>query len=504
MLKKFANNSGKRIYSNYINGQWTPFKQDNCFEIKNPALDETVALVQMSGKDDVQQAVQAGSKAFEEWKNVSISKKVRYFLEYQELIKKHKKNIAEILTEEQGKTLTDAEGDVFRGIEVVEHCCSMTSLMLGETLSNIANDMDSYSYRVPLGVCAGIAPFNFPAMIPLWMFPMAIVTGNAYVLKPSERVAGSAVYLTELLEQVDLPKGLFNVVNGGKDVVDGILEHEGIKAVSFVGSSRIGEYVYRKGCENGKRVQSNMAAKNHALIMPDADPENVVNSLVGAAFGAGGQRCMALPVAIFVGESQKWIDQIKQKAKTLKLSAGKDNLDLGPLITKEQKLRVEKIVKNSEKEGGSLILDGTGIKVDNYPNGYFVGPSIIDHVSTDMECYKEEIFGPVLSIIRANTYEEALDIINKSPYGNGTCIYTKSGALARNFQNEVAAGNIGINVPIPVPLPMFSFTGNKGSFWGDLNFYGKGGLQFYTQWKTITSKWTTTPDDLSTTMPLMK
>lgn len=504
MLKKFTNNSGIRVYKNYINGKWVTPTSTETFQIKDPALNKTIALCPLSKSEDITLATTSASKTFQTWKNTSVNTRIRYMLKYQHLIRQNTKELSQILSQEQGKTLLDAEGDIFRGLEIVEYTLSTPSLLQSEMLTNIASDMDCYSIRAPLGVCAGIAPFNFPAMIPLWMFPLAITCGNTFLLKPSERVAGTAVMLMQLLEETGLPGGVVNMVHGGREVVDGILEEERIKAVSFVGSSGVGEYIYEKGAQMGKRVQSNMGAKNHALIMPDADKENVVNSLVGACFGASGQRCMALSVAIFVGESQKFIPEFVEKAKSLKISIGTENPDLGPVISEESKQNIQKIVKNARSEGAEIILDGSHFTHPIYKDGYFVGPTIIDKVTPKMECYKEEIFGPVLCIIRCDNYKEALDLINSNEYGNGTCIYTKSGACARNFQNDVEVGQIGINVPIPVPLPMFSFTGNKASFRGDLNFYGKAGVDFFTQMKTVTTKWKAGADDLSTTMPIMK
>lgn len=506
-MKNMFTNPGVRQYANYINGKWVTPKNTTYIDIKNPALDKTVAQVPVSKTEDLNEAVEVAKDAFKTWSKVSISQRTRYMLKYQGLIRDHIDDIAKIITEEQGKTLTDAKGDVVRGLEVVEHCASFTSLMQGETLANIATDIDCHSYRMPLGVCAGIAPFNFPAMIPLWMYPVAITCGNTYVMKPSERVTGASIALMDLLEQTGLPPGIVNLVHGTNTVVDGILSHPDIKAVSFVGSSKIGEYVYKEGCKHGKRVQSNLGAKNHAIIMPDANKDDVLNSLVGAGFGASGQRCMALPVAIFVGESQEWIDELVEKASKLKVDEGIKDPDLGPLISKESKDRIKGIVERA-KQGltgkANVVLDGSSFVHPKHPHGYFVGPTIIDNVTTNMECYNEEIFGPVLSIMRVESFEDALHIVNSNKFGNGAAIFTKSGAIARKFQQDVEAGNIGVNVPIPVPLPMFSFTGNKASFMGDLNFYGKAGVHFYTQQKTVTSKWKTTSDELSMTMPIMK
>lgn len=394
-----------------------------------------------------------------------------------------------MITKEHGKSIVDAKGDVFRGFEVVEHAASFNSLAMGETVENVARNVDIYSYRRPLGVCAGIAPFNFPAMIPLWMYPLAITLGNTFVLKPSEKVAGTTEVLIDLLEQSGVPKGVVNVVQGGHDTVTQICEHPDIQAVSFVGGNVAGEYIYKTASAHGKRAQVNMGAKNHAIIMPDADREDAVNAMIGACFGSAGQRCMAISVSIMVGDSAEWIPEIVEKSKNLTIGPGEQNLDISPMITKAALERAEGIIADSEAKGGKVLLDGRKPKVDGYPNGNFLGPTIIDHAGPGMPCYDDEIFAPVMVIVRVNTIQEAIDLINSNQYGNGVAIFTKSGGHARKFQHEIEAGQVGINLPIPVPLPMFSFTGNKASMWGTANFYGKGAVQFYTQWKTVTARW---------------
>lgn len=366
-----------------------------------------------------------------------------------------------MITKEHGKSILDAKGDVFRGFEVVEHSTSFQSLMMGETVENVARGVDIYSYRVPLGVCAGICPFNFPAMIPLWMYPLAITLGNTYVLKPSEKVPGATEILIDLLEQSGVPKGVVNVVQGGHETVTQICTHPDIKAVSFVGSNQAGEYIYKTASNHGKRAQVNMGAKNHAIILPDADKEDAINAMIGACFGSAGQRCMAISVTILVGEAQNWIPEIVEKTKTMTIGAGVDNKDISPLINKAAKERAFNIISQSEKDGSKILLDGRKVKVDGYPNGNFLGATIIDHARPGHACYDEEIFAPVMVIVRANTFQEAIDLINSNKWGNGTSIFTRSGGNARKFQHEIEAGQIGINLPIPVPLPMFSFTGNK-------------------------------------------
>jgi malonate-semialdehyde dehydrogenase (acetylating)/methylmalonate-semialdehyde dehydrogenase len=491
-----------------IGGHWVSSKATSWYDIKNPATQEVVARVPEATEEEFKQAVDSASDAFKTWRYTSVTSRMRIIQKFLALLNQSQEELAHIITRENGKTLPDARGDVFRGIEVVEHTLSFGSLTMGESLGNLAKDLDSYSYRVPLGVCAGIPPFNFPAMIPLWMFPIAVACGNTYILKPSERVASTATRLVELAQEAGFPPGVINVVHGGKKAVDMILEDPHVRAISFVGSNHAGNYIYQKGCHHGKRVQSNMGAKNHAIVLPDADKNDAINGLVSSVFGASGQRCMAISVTILVGEAQKWIPEIVEKAKSFKVGPGhKIDTDLGPLNNPELKRRVEELITAGEKEGATLLLDGRGVKVPGFEQGNFVGPTIFDNVTDHHTVYKEEIFGPVMCIVRVNHLEEAINFINRNPWGNGTAIFTQSGSSARKFQNEIDAGQIGINVPIPVPLPMFSFTGNKDSFRGDLNFYGKAGMQFYTQWKTVTARWKEENAEgykLTTAFPTMK
>jgi malonate-semialdehyde dehydrogenase (acetylating)/methylmalonate-semialdehyde dehydrogenase len=379
---------------------------------------------------------------------------------------------------------------VFRGLEVVEHACSIGSLQLGEFAENVAGGVDTYTLRQPIGVCAGISPFNFPAMIPLWMFPMAIVCGNTFVLKPSEQDPLTPMLLAELALQAGLPPGVLSIVHGGKRAVDAICTHPDIAAVSFVGSTAVGTHVYSLASAHGKRVQCMMGAKNHAVVMPDASKEQSLNSLIGATFGAAGQRCMATSVTVLVGEAQRWIPDIVAKAKTLKVSAGVEkNVDLGPVVSKKARQRILGLVADGIEEGAKLELDGRDIQVPGYEHGNFIGPTIFSAVTPNMKIYTTEIFGPVMVIVGVNTLDEAITLINNNPFGNGTGIFTQSGAAARKFQNEIDVGQVGINVPIPVPVPFFSFTGSRGSKLGDLGPYGKQVVQFYTQTKTVTSRW---------------
>ena len=472
-----------------INGQFVQSNTDEWIDITDPATQEVIAKVPQTTDDEINQAVAAAKKAFQTWRKTPITTRARIFLKYQALIRDHMDELAEILTAEQGKTIADARGDVFRGLEVVEHAAGIANLQIGDFVENVASGVDTYSIWQPLGVCAGITPFNFPAMIPLWMFPMAIATGNTFILKPSEQDPMVTMRLVELAVEAGVPEGVLNVVHGGKATVDAICDHPDIKAVSFVGSTNVGKHVYERASQSGKRAQCMMGAKNHGVILPDANKEQTLNQLAGAAFGAAGQRCMALSVVVLVGAAGEWIDDIKAKAEGLIVSAGKHDKDLGPLISPAAKARVEHLIGTGVEEGASLILDGRGITVEGYENGNFVGPTIFDNVTADMQIYKEEIFGPVLCIMRANSLDEAIELLNANPHGNGTAIFTQSGAAAHKFQQDIQVGQIGINLPIPVPLPMFSFSGSRASKLGDLGPYGKQAVQFYTQTKTVTARW---------------
>ncbi|WP_201502137.1 CoA-acylating methylmalonate-semialdehyde dehydrogenase [Psychrobacter cibarius] len=472
-----------------INGQFVDSNTSEWIDITDPATQEVIAKVPQTTDDEIDQAVAAAQAAFQTWRKTPITTRARIFLKYQALIRDHMDELAEILTAEQGKTIADARGDVFRGLEVVEHAAGIANLQIGDFVENVASGVDTYSIWQPLGVCAGITPFNFPAMIPLWMFPMAIATGNTFILKPSEQDPMVTMRLVELAVEAGVPEGVLNVVHGGKATVDAICDHPDIKAVSFVGSTNVGKHVYERASQSGKRAQCMMGAKNHGVILPDANKEQTLNQLAGAAFGAAGQRCMALSVVVLVGAAGEWIDDIKAKAEGLIVSAGKHDKDLGPLISPAAKARVEHLIGTGVEEGASLILDGRGIMVEGYEKGNFVGPTIFDNVTADMQIYKEEIFGPVLCIMRANSLDEAIELLNANPHGNGTAIFTQSGAAAHKFQQDIQVGQIGINLPIPVPLPMFSFSGSRASKLGDLGPYGKQAVQFYTQTKTVTARW---------------
>lgn len=459
-------------------------------EVINPATQEVLARVPFATPEEVDRAVASAKAAFKTWKKTPIGTRARIFLKYQQLIRENMKELAAILTAEQGKTLPDAEGDVFRGLEVVEHAAAIGNLQLGELANNVAGGVDTFTILQPIGVCAGITPFNFPAMIPLWMFPMAIATGNTFVLKPSEQDPMVTMRLVELAHEAGVPPGVLNVIHGGPDVVNAICDHTDIKAVSFVGSTRVGTHVYNRASQAGKRVQCMMGAKNHAIVLPDANKEQSLNAIAGAAFGAAGQRCMALSVVILVGEANEWIPDLVAKARSLKVSGGTEaNTDVGPLVSCAALDRVSGLIERGAQEGAKLELDGRNPQVAGYAKGNFVGPTVFSGVTPQMTIYREEIFGPVLCVVSAKTFDEAIELINANPNGNGTALFTRSGAAARHFKEEIDVGQVGINVPIPVPVPMFSFTGSRGSKLGDLGPYGKQVVQFYTQTKTVTERW---------------
>ncbi|CDF83963.1 CoA-acylating methylmalonate-semialdehyde dehydrogenase [Pseudomonas sp. QL9] len=474
----------------FIDGKPVESTSSEWREVINPATQEVLARVPFATAAEVDRAVASAKAAFKTWKKTPIGTRARIFLKYQQLIRENMKELAAILTAEQGKTLPDAEGDVFRGLEVVEHAAGIGNLQLGELANNVASGVDTFTLLQPLGVCAGITPFNFPAMIPLWMFPMAIATGNTFVLKPSEQDPMVTMRLVELAHEAGIPPGVLNVVHGGPDVVNAICDHPDIKAVSFVGSTRVGTHVYNRASQAGKRVQCMMGAKNHAIVLPDANKEQSLNAIAGAAFGAAGQRCMALSVVILVGEANDWLPELVEKAKTLKVSGGSEpGTDVGPLVSCAALDRVSGLIERGIQEGASLALDGRNPQIAGYAKGNFVAPTIFAGVTAQMTIYREEIFGPVLCVMHAKTMDEAIEIINANPNGNGTALFTRSGAAARHFKEEIDVGQVGINVPIPVPVPMFSFTGSRGSKLGDLGPYGKQVVQFYTQTKTVTERW---------------
>ncbi|OGM46937.1 methylmalonate-semialdehyde dehydrogenase [Aspergillus bombycis] len=477
--------------ANFLDNEFVASKATTWIDLHDPATNNLVTRVPQSTDEELRAAVESAEKAFPAWRAMSVIARQQIMFKFVSLIRANWDRLAASITLEQGKTFADAKGDVLRGLQVAETACGITTQLTGEVLE-VAKDMETRSYREPLGVVAAICPFNFPAMIPLWCIPIATITGNCLILKPSERDPGAAMILAELAKEAGFPAGVVNIVHGSAKTVDFIIDEPAIKAISFVGSNRAGEYIYTRGSANGKRVQANLGAKNHAAVLPDCNKNHTLNAIVGAAFGAAGQRCMALSTVVMVGETEEWLPEIAERAKALNVNGGfEEGADLGPVISPESKKRIEDLIASAEKEGAKILLDGRGYKPEKYPNGNFVGPTIITNVTPEMTCYKEEIFGPVLVCLSVPTLEDAVDLINKNEYGNGAAIFTCSGSTASRFQKDIEAGQVGINVPIPVPLPMFSFTGNKKSIAGGgaNTFYGKPGLQFYTQQKTVTSLW---------------
>ncbi len=473
-----------------IDGEFVESRSTVWRDIVNPATQDVLARVPFATTEEVDAAVQSARAAFRSWRKTPIGVRARIFLKYQQLIREQMKPLAMLLTAEQGKTLPDAEGDIFRGLEVVEHAANIGNLQMGELANNVATGVDTYTLLQPLGVCAGITPFNFPAMIPMWMFPMAIAIGNTFVLKPSEQDPLVTMRLVELALEAGIPKGVLNVVHGGPDVVNGLCDYPDIKAISFVGSTRVGTQVYRRATLAGKRAQCLMGAKNHAVVLPDANREQALNALVGAAFGAAGQRCMAVSAVVLVGAARDWIPDLVAKARRLKVDAGfLPGADLGPLISCAARDRVVGLIEQGMADGAVLELDGRNPTVPGYERGNFVGPTIFSRVQPGMSIYREEVFGPVLVILDAATLDDAIALVNANPNGNGTAVFTQSGAAARKFQEEIDVGQVGINVPIPVPVPLFSFSGSRASKLGDLGPYGKQAIAFYTQTKTVTQRW---------------
>ncbi|MBV7316806.1 CoA-acylating methylmalonate-semialdehyde dehydrogenase [Shewanella sp. NIFS-20-20] len=474
----------------FIDGQYVQGASEREIIVTNPANNQAIASLHCASDEQVHAAIASAKQAFLTWRDTPVSERARVMLRYQHLLKEHHDELATLLAKETGKTFEDAKGDVWRGIEVAEHACNIASLSMGETVENVARQIDTYSYTQPLGVCAGITPFNFPAMIPLWMFPLAIACGNTFVLKPSEQDPMTPLRLAQLFEQAGAPKGVLQLVHGDKSAVDILLSHPDVKAISFVGSVAVGQYIYKTGTDNLKRVQAFAGAKNHCVIMPDANKQQVINNLVGASVGAGGQRCMALSVAVFVGAAKAWIPELRDALAKVKPGVWDDkDAAYGPLISPAAKARVLKLIAEGKAQGAQCLLDGSDATVAGYESGNWVGPTLFDKVTTDMSIYNEEIFGPVLCCMEADTLDEAIALVNASPYGNGTSIFTASGAAARKYQHEIEVGQVGINVPIPVPLPFFSFTGWKGSFYGDQHAYGKQAVRFFTETKTITARW---------------
>ena len=474
----------------FIGGKAYPSKSTEWRDVTNPATQEIVARVPFATPEEVNLAVASAREAFQTWRSTSLGARMRIMLKLQHLVREHLPELAQLITLEHGKTLPDAEGEVARGLEVIEHACSITTLQLGEIAENAATGVDVYNLLQPIGVGAGITAFNFPVMLPCFMFPMAIACGNTFVLKPSEQDPSSTMRLVELAHEAGIPPGVLNVVHGGAQVADMICDHPDIAALSFIGSTHVGQHIYRRASDAGKRVQSMMGAKNHCVVMPDAHKEQAINNLLGSAFGAAGQRCMANSVAVLVGAARDWLPEVAERAAALKVGPGSDRqADLGPLVNPQARQRVLRLIDSGVEQGARLLLDGRQCTVSGYEKGNFVGPTIFSDVKAGMDIYQQEIFGPVLNVMCVETLEEAIALINANPNGNGTSIFTSSGWAARKYQHDINVGQVGINVPIPVPVAYFSFTGSRASKMGDLGPNGKQAVQFWTQTKTVTARW---------------
>ena len=458
--------------------------------VYNPATAAIASLVPLGGVAEVDRAVQSAARAFEEWRFVSLSRRTEILFRFRELVSARSEDLAKAIVSEHGKVLSDARGEVRRGLDVVEFACGIPQLLKGQFSENVSTGVDVYSIRQPLGVVAGITPFNFPAMVPMWMFPIAIAAGNAFVLKPSEKVPTAALLMARLWKEAGLPDGIFNVVHGGRPAVEALLEHPLVRGVSFVGSTPVARSVYLTATRNGKRVQALGGAKNHMLVMPDADPDLASDAAVNAAYGSAGERCMSVSVLLAVGDrSNDVVEAVAERARHVRTGDGMHDPDMGPLITREHRDRVAGYIDVAQREGARIVLDGRSISVPDRENGFFLGPSLIDDVTPDMTAYRDEIFGPVLSVVRVDSFEAARDLINKNSFANGVAVFTRDGGTARRFQAEIEVGMIGINVPIPVPVSYHSFGGWKDSMFGDAKAYGPDAVRFFTRQKAITSRW---------------
>ena len=476
----------------FINGQWREIPDLETSPVYNPSRGEVIAEVPMCGSDIVDEAVQAAENAFPAWRDTPPVERARLFFRYRQLLEQNFERLCETVTREHGKTRVEARASVYRGIENVEFACSIPSLLMGDTLENLAPGIDCETMHQPLGVCVGITPFNFPAMVPMWMFPLALACGNTFVLKPSEKVPLSAVLITELLEQAGLPEGVLNLVHGGRAAVDALLTHPDVKAISFVGSSPVAKYIYETGTRHGKRVQANGGAKNYVVVMPDADVRNTVDALATAAFGCAGERCMAGSTAITVGKAaERVLPSLVDVARNIRVGPtdAEAQPDMGPVITAQHRSRVLELVASGERDGASILADGRRIHVPDAPNGFYIAPTIVDQVRDNMTIAREEVFGPVLNVMRMEDLDQAIDTANRSAYGNGASIFTSSGKAAREFKHRVKAGMVGINIGVPATMAMFPFTGWDESFYGDLHIQGKEGVQFYTRQKVVSTRW---------------
>jgi len=490
----------------WIGGRAVSARTQRYGEVTNPATGEVIRHVPLGNAEDVDLAAQAATKAWPEWRAAPSLRRARVLMRFRELMEEHKKALARIVTEEHGKTLTDAEGSITRGIEVVEFASGIPHLLKGEFSENVGTDVDSWSMREPVGVCAGITPFNFPAMVPMWMFPVALACGNTFILKPSERDPTLSLRMAELLGEAGLPDGVFNVVHGDKEAVDAILAHPGIRAVSFVGSTPIAKYIYETGAAHGKRVQALGGAKNHAIVLPDADVPFAADAIIGAGYGSAGERCMAISAVVAVGDvADTLVDALASRARAVKVGAGDAaGTEMGPVVTCAARDRIVGYIDGGITAGAALVVDGRKPRVPGHENGFFVGPTLFDRVTPEMAIYRDEIFGPVLVVVRTESLADAIALVNRNPYANGAALFTRSGHAARRFQEDVEIGMLGINVPIPVPMAFYSFGGWRNSLFGDLHVHGMDGVRFYTRGKAVTARW---PDDGSAApgfhMPLM-
>ncbi len=496
-----------KIIEHFVGGNKYSGNSKRSSLVYDPSTGEETAKVKLGSQEDIDRTVEIAQEAFVTWSNTPPLQRARVLFKFKELIEKNEDELIKIIVSEHGKVYEDAKGSLTRGLEVVEYACGIPQILKGEFTENVGKNVDSWSLRQPLGVCAGITPFNFPAMVPMWMFPMAIACGNTFILKPSEKDPSCSIRLAELFTDAGLPDGVFNVVNGDKEAVDAIIKNKSISAVSFVGSTPIAKYIYENCAKNEKRVQALGGAKNHCVVMPDCDLDQAVNGLMGAAYGSAGERCMAQSVAVAVGNiGDKLVEKLKTKVENLKIGPGMDkNSEMGPLVTKEHLAKVKGYVDIGIQEGAELVVDGRRLKLQGYEKGYFMGGCLFDNVKKNMRIYKEEIFGPVLSVVRTADYDEALKLVNDHEFGNGVSIFTRDGDVGRSFSSKAKIGMVGINIPIPVPMAFHSFGGWKRSLFGDQHMHGPEGVRFYTKLKTITSRW---PDGLKSdpefVMPTMK
>ena len=489
----------------WINGAKAAPTSPRTGQITNPATGEITKQVAFANAADIDTAVQAAKAAFPAWRATPPLRRARVMQKFLALMQAHTQELAILASEEHGKTVPDAVGSVTRGIEVIEFACGIPHLQKGEHSENVGTDVDCHTLRQPLGVCVGITPFNFPAMVPLWMFPVAIATGNTFVLKPSEKVPSCSMRMAELFKDAGLPDGVFNIVHGDKEAVDGLITHPDVKAVSFVGSTPIARYIYETCAKTGKRVQALGGAKNHAVVLPDADLDFAADALVGAGYGSAGERCMAISVVVAVGGiGDALVQKVKEKALKIEVGPGnKPGVEMGPLVTQAHRDKVKSYIDAGEREGAALVMDGRGKIVAGFERGFYLGTTLFDKVRPEMSIYKDEIFGPVLSVVRVDTLDEAIKLVNNCPYANGTALFTASGGAARKFETEIEVGMVGINVPIPVPMAFFSFGGWKSSIFGDYSVHGMDGVRFYTRPKVVTTRWTTTEVGVKLNMPTM-